>query len=129
VAGHRLAVYLVLRRGDTVLFGLRRGTGYRDGEWGVPAGRVEEGERLLDAMVREAKEEIGVDLDPASLRILTAIERDTDTGLWLDVFYECDGWEGEPVNGEPAKCAELAWLAPDAPGITDYVAEVLARLR
>jgi 8-oxo-dGTP diphosphatase len=127
VTAHRLAVYLVLRRGDEVLFGLRQGTGYRDGEWGLPSGKLEAGERLLDAMRREAKEEIGLDLDPASLRILTAIERDTDTGLWLDVFYECDAWEGDPANGEPDRCAELAWLRPDAPGITDYVAEVLQR--
>ena len=126
---HLLAVYLVLRRGEEVLFGLRRGTGYRDGEWGLPAGRLEEGERLIDAVVREAEEELGLRLDPASLHILTAIERDTDTGLWLDVFYGCDRWDGEPVNAEPHRCADLAWLRPDAPGITDYVAEVLASLR
>lgn len=122
---HRLAVYLVLRRDDLVLFGLRAGTGYRDGEWGLPSGKVEDGERLIEAMVREAREEVGLELDPASLRIVGAVERDTDTGLWLDVFYECEGWTGEPVNREPDRCAELAWLPPDAPGVTDYVADVL----
>jgi 8-oxo-dGTP diphosphatase len=126
---HRLAVYLILRRGDEVLFGLRQGTGYRDGEWGLPSGKLEAGERLIDAMVREAREEVGLELEPTSLRIATAVERDTDTGLWLDVFYECDVWHGEPVNGEPAKCAELRWLRPDSPGVTDYVADVLRSLR
>lgn len=127
-ASHRLAVYLVLRRADTVLCGLRTGTGYRDGEWGLPSGKVEPGERLADAMVREAREEIGIDLDAASLRIATVIERDTDTGLWLDVFYECDAWSGDPVNGEPERCGGLAWLRPDAEHITDYVADVLLRI-
>ena len=71
---HRLAVYLILRRDDRVLFGLRRGTGYRDGEWGLPSGKLEAGERLLDAMVREAKEELGLDLDPASPRSGEAVD-------------------------------------------------------
>lgn len=125
VASHQLAVYLVLRSGDDVLFGLRSGTGYRDGEYGLPSGKVDAQELLIDAIVREAQEEVDLDLDPSSLRLVHMVERDTPTGQWLDFFFLCTEWLGEPRNAEPHKCAALEWLAPDHPAVIDYISTVL----
>ena len=46
--------------GDTVLLALREGTGYRDGWWNVPSGKLEYHEDALTGIRREAHEEIGV---------------------------------------------------------------------
>lgn len=53
------AVGVVCLRGDEVLL-IRRGTAPRMGEWSLPGGRIEAGERAQDAALRELGEETGV---------------------------------------------------------------------
>ncbi len=104
--------YLILRRGDEVLLGLRRGTGYFDEHWGLPAGHVEAGEMPLAGLVREAKEEIGLDIDAADVRLVVTMYRAKadPTGERCDYFFEMTRWKGEPFNAEPLKCAEVRWF-------------------
>jgi len=45
---------------DDRLLLIRRGHGPADGEWSVPGGRVERGETLAEAVVRELLEETGI---------------------------------------------------------------------
>jgi 8-oxo-dGTP diphosphatase len=118
---HRLAVYVVLRRHDDVLFLLRDGTGYRDGELGLPAGKVEDGETVLEAGVREAEEEVGVTIAAPDLEVAHVMERVTPTGLWLDWFLLATAWVGRPENREPSKCALMEWCRPSDERVSDYV--------
>jgi 8-oxo-dGTP diphosphatase len=53
------AVGVVCLRGDEVLL-IRRGTPPRIGEWSLPGGRIEPGERAADAALRELGEETAV---------------------------------------------------------------------
>lgn len=53
------AAGVVCLRGDEVLL-IRRGTMPRLGEWSLPGGRIEPGERAADAAMRELVEETGV---------------------------------------------------------------------
>ena len=65
------AAYVILRRNDEILLQQRRNTGFRDGFWATAAaGHVERGEAVVDAAVREAREELGVDVDRAAVRML-----------------------------------------------------------
>ena len=59
---HKLipSVYLVLIKNNKILLLRRFNTGFMDGYYSLPAGHVESNETLTSAMVREAKEEIGM---------------------------------------------------------------------
>ncbi|WP_402375196.1 NUDIX hydrolase [Isoptericola rhizosphaerae] len=118
-AGHRFrvvpAVYLLLRREGQVLLQLRSGTGFMDGYWAAgAAGHVEEGESVLEAAVREAREELGVTVAPADLEALTVMHRGLPGGPALeqrvDFFFAASRWQGDPVLQERDKAADLRWF-------------------
>lgn len=113
------AAYVLLRRGDEVLLQLRRGTGYYDEHWAFgAAGHVEAGESLLTGAAREASEELGVDVAPGALELLTLMHRTDGSGRPIeqrfDVFFQARDWSGEPRIVEGEKAAALEWFPLDA---------------
>ncbi|PFG42865.1 ADP-ribose pyrophosphatase YjhB (NUDIX family) [Isoptericola jiangsuensis] len=109
------AAYLFLRREGQVLLQLRAGTGFMDGHWAAgAAGHVEAGESALAAAVREAREELGVDVDPADVRPLTVQHRGIPHGPALeqrvDFFFAATRWAGTPALQEADKAADLRWF-------------------
>lgn len=60
------AVGVVCLKGDAVLL-IRRGTPPRQGEWSLPGGRIEPGEPVMAAALRELREETGVEADLVGL--------------------------------------------------------------
>lgn len=110
------AVYLVLRREEKILWMRRFNTGYSDGEYGLPSGHVEKEEFPVDALVREAKEEVGIDVDRESIRFLHCTYRVfSDEQDRIDLFFETSYWAGEPENMEPCKCDEMGWFLESEP--------------
>lgn len=102
-------VHLLLQRGDgAVLFSQRRG-GYGDGEWHVPAGKLEAGESLEAAAIREAKEELGVTIRAADLQLVHTAHAATAKEPRLGFFFHVHRWTGAPTNQEPDKCHQLTW--------------------
>lgn len=58
-------------------------------------------------MVREAKEEAGITIDPNDLQLVyTGYRYNRDR---IDLFFETDKWQGEIANVEPDKCDDLSW--------------------
>lgn len=108
------AVYLLLQEGSKLLFALRKNTGYQDGNWNVPSGHVERDELPIEALIREAGEEIGIDLSPDDVELVHTSYRPAHdpTGPRIDLFFSTYDWRGEIVNAEPHKCAQLAWFRP-----------------
>ena len=95
------------RRGQILL--LRRfNTGYRDGEYSVPAGHLDGNETVLAAAQREAAEEIGVQIDAGDI-VFSSVMHRTEGDERIDFFVEIRLWRGEPFNNEPHKCDELRW--------------------
>jgi ADP-ribose pyrophosphatase YjhB (NUDIX family) len=107
-----LDVFLLFVRGGHLLLALRENTGYADGLWNVPSGKVEAGEDLLAAAVREAREEVAVDVRDARLATVVHVMRRREHAR-VGFFFEVLDWTGEPVNAEPHKCGGLRWCPPD----------------
>lgn len=81
-----VAVSLCIFRGEDVLLVLR-GRAPFAGLWSLPGGRVEFGERLEDAVRREALEETGLDVaDVAFVRIREAIDAPNGAHAVIAVF-------------------------------------------
>lgn len=111
----RAAVFAILRRGNTVLLQNRKNTGFFDGWYSLPGGHIEEGEPLREALVREIKEELCLEVTPEQLQFAHLLHRigPGDTLQYFDMFFEVTDWTGEPVIGEPEKSDELRWTALD----------------
>ena len=123
------AVYVFLERGGEILLARRANTGYQDGNYNVPSGHVEASELPKTAMVREAKEEIGIDLLPEDLELVHISYRPKhdETGDRVDFFFRARKWGGEVTNMEPEKCDDLRWVKPtDLPAsMTPHVREAI----
>ena len=104
-----LSVYLILKTRDGILLGQRQNTGFRDANWGLPAGHVEADEFAKEALCREAKEEIGIIIRPENLKLVHVCHRRTGRDN-VDLFMTCDKWEGTIENCEPHKCSDLRFF-------------------
>jgi len=74
-SGAHVNAYLILRQNQKVLFHLRKNTGYCDGMWSLVAGHVEDGESATTAMLREANEELGIELNPSQVNVVHIMHR------------------------------------------------------
>jgi 8-oxo-dGTP diphosphatase len=110
--GASVNVYLILWRGDETLLLLRKNTGYADGMYAVVAGHVEDGESALQGLVREAREEAGIEIKPEDVQFVHVAHRHSNR-YNVDLFFECRKWKGEPVNREPEKCGGLEFFHKD----------------
>ena len=92
----------VIFDGASVLLA-KRGQEPAKGTWSLPGGAVELGEKVIDALKREIREEIGIEIQVGGLiRVLDRIIRDEERRLrYHYVIVDYWGWKtsGEPKPG------------------------------
>ncbi len=79
------------------------------GLWEFPGGKVEAGERPETTLIRELKEELGIDVTEACLAPLTFASHGYSDFHLLMPLYVCRVWHGLP---EPREGQALRWLRP-----------------
>lgn len=119
-----LAVGAVVVDDDRLLL-VRRGHGRAAGTWAVPGGRVETGELLAEAVVRELREETGLEgVCGAMLGLVELVDEAPHTvivGFWVHLIESA-----EPIAGSDAP--EARWVPLSdvvdhhlAPGLAEFL--------
>lgn len=103
-----LVVAAVIRRDGHILIAERPAHLHQGGLWEFPGGKVEAGEAVADALVRELQEELGITPTVSSPMIRIAHDY-PDKSVCLDV-WSVTAFEGEPHGreGQP-----IRWVTPD----------------
>ena len=96
---------------------IRRGTPPRLGEWSLPGGRIEWGERAEAAALRELREETGVEGE--ILGLLDVVDGLFGERHYVLVDYAVLWTSGEPRAGDDAAAAAF-WPAAEAIGLVDW---------
>ena len=107
-----IGIHLLLLDGDKLLMQKRLSKKFGgESKWAPICGRVEYGEISVECSVREAKEELGIDIE--NPKIFCMHEIMDETGYYICVGVVARKWKGIPQNLEPRKCAELKWFDLD----------------
>ncbi len=98
---------VVLRGGDVLL--IRRAKPPLEGQWSLPGGRIERGERAADAAVREVREETGCGIEIIGL--IDVVERIDADSHFILIDYAAHWFSGAPRPGGDA--SEARFVPPD----------------
>ena len=100
----------LLLNGDQIVMLERAHTNFADGMFGLPGGKVEQGETARQAVKREIQEETGLDLPLEAFTLVHTFHRKgTETELVALVFSaNISGMS--PINGEPHKHTSLQFF-------------------
>ena len=125
-----LAVHLFLLNEGRILLLRRHNTGYEDGNYSTVAGHVEGGEELKTAMIREAKEEAGIEILSGDLELVGVMHSMTDKE-YVCFFLKASAWAGEITNMEPDQCDDLRWFDIDnlPNNVVPYVLRAIENFR
>lgn len=105
---------LFVRKGDHILLGLRKNC-YGAGTWALPGGHLEFSERLVDAICREADEELGVKIKPDDLELVSVVDdlQPQNNLHYVHVSFELKDPQWEPRIMEPDRCEEWRYFSVD----------------
>ncbi|MEN9231044.1 MAG: A/G-specific adenine glycosylase [Thermostichus sp. DG02_5_bins_236] len=103
-----IAVAIVLR-GEEILIDQRLETSMLSGLWEFPGGKIEPGETAAECVVREVKEEIGIDIEVVT-ELATIEHAYTHFTITLIAFI-CRYLGGE---ARALQCTEVRWVSPAA---------------
>ena len=91
----RVAVYIMLIKEGTILLSRPFNTGWQDGKYTLPSGHLEPNETIIEALLRETKEETGIILTEEDVKFAHTMHRKS---TYIDFYFVAKNWVGEPKN-------------------------------
>jgi 8-oxo-dGTP diphosphatase len=108
-AGMLLVSAAALIDGDGRVLVQQRATGPLTGLWEFPGGKIEPGETPAAAVIRELREELGVDVEAACLAPAAFASEPLGDRHLLLLLHVCRKWHGIP---RAIEAAALRWVRP-----------------
>jgi 8-oxo-dGTP diphosphatase len=106
----RVGVAVIVKRDNEILLGYRKSELGKN-TWGLPGGKLEFGEELIDCAIRELKEETNLIVKPKNLRLVGISNAVFDDDLhYITVIYSTKKFKGELTILEPNKCESWEWF-------------------
>lgn len=107
-------VNLIIKNNDDILLFFRNDGffSYGGGWWVIPAGHIEQGETPTQAVIREAKEELDIDVSPDNIEFAHVIANLASKTEGFDFFFIIKKYSGQLRNCEGDKCAEMKFISP-----------------
>lgn len=115
-ATFKSAVHLILINKDKILLQKRKGSKLWPGFYALPAGHIDEGENQYEALFREAKEELDIEIKKEDITNSYVVLRRNYFKIdgkvlepYIDYYFEVKNYTGTPKIVEEDKCEELLW--------------------
>ena len=128
-----LEAHLILLDDDGRVLLLRRcNTDYENGSYSLVAGKVEANEEVTAAAIREAREEVGIEIRAEDLEVAGVMHRKADDGFVSVAFFlAARAWSRPIVNAEPDHHDAVEWHSFDdlPPNVIPYVQKALENYR
>ena len=110
------AVHMIITKDNKILLQKRKGSKLWPGYYALPAGHIDAGENQYEALVREAKEELGIEIDPNKILNSYVVLRRNYFEIdgrklddYIDYYFELTEYSGKERIIEENKCDELLW--------------------
>lgn len=124
----RIYTAAVIRRGEQFLCIHHR----KMDCWLFAGGKLEEGEKAADCMVRELREELGIQV--FDLTFFRGYLNEKNGTEWVGLFFTIHSFLGEPRIMEPEECSGIRWMTVEEMrqyavinpemGLASYLAEL-----
>lgn len=104
-------VYVAIEDKNSNFLLLRRSnTRWASGLFSFVSGFIDGDESVIEAAIREIKEEIGITVKTKDMVIFHIMHRKSGDAEFIDFFILVKNWFGEPRNIEQDKCSEIKWF-------------------
>ncbi|QQR83832.1 NUDIX hydrolase [Candidatus Peregrinibacteria bacterium] len=100
-------------KGELLLMKRSQKTFAFPGYWGLVGGFLEWGETAAEAAIREAKEEIGVDIEVIRFTGKYYNTPSPNKGRVISLPHYSVILSGSPYPAQPEECEEVRWFNPD----------------
>jgi 8-oxo-dGTP diphosphatase len=101
-----------VRKGESIVMVKHQGADDPEPFWALPGGRVEAGETVEQAIIREVREETGLTVHTVGiLAYVVELHRNEENELGFAYVYEITGWSGEfSINDPDNKVLEVNFI-------------------
>ncbi len=109
--GVSAGAFIINSKGEILLTKRSKNTRNEHGKWEAPGGQVHFGETRKQAIKREIKEELGVDIQITGVLNVADEILNKDKQHWLPTTFLVKIKRGKPRIMEPEKCDGIGWFS------------------